>query len=172
MLCRLCLNCYYQYLCWSVLISIPHTRITGDSGDAHGLHRLELNWCTRLEMEIFQQSFWAVFSSESSSEFFWSPVVRCPFVYFSHFLLLLQNQMWHKASLGGGDSIFFKWRATHFPRGDNYEIAKNTLTNLKTIFSRTTGPISTKLGTKHSLVGIQVSSNKEPFNSLMGFCFS
>ena len=48
--------------------------------------------------------------------------------------LLLQNhwanfnQTWHKASLGEGDSsFFFKWRARPFLRGDNYEIAKNTL---------------------------------------------
>ena len=42
----------------------------------------------------------------------------------------------------------------HFPRGEN----------LKTFFSRTTGPISTKRGTKHPWVkGNQVYSNKEPF---------
>ena len=45
------------------------------------------------------------------------PSVRL-FVNFSHFHLLLQNQStnfnqtWHKAFLGGGDSIFFKWRAS------------------------------------------------------------
>ena len=49
-----------------------------------------------------------------------------------------------------------------FPRGDNYEIAKIHLWNLK-IFYRTTGPISTKLGTMHPWVKeIQVYSNEEP----------
>ena len=61
--------------------------------------------------------------------------------------------------------IFFKWRATPFPRGDNYKIAKVHWRNFK-FFSRTTGPISTKIGTKHPWVkGIQVCSNEEPFNS-------
>ena len=43
-----------------------------------------------------------------------------------------------------------------FPRGDNYEIAKIHWQNLKIFLSRTTGPILTKFGTKHSCVkGIQ-----------------
>ena len=50
-----------------------------------------------------------------------------------------------------------------FVRGDNYEMAKNTLTNLIIFFSRTTGPISTKLGKGHPWVmGIQVCSNEGP----------
>ena len=49
----------------------------------------------------------------------------------------------------------------HFPRGDNYKIVKMHLQNLKIVFSRTTRPISTKLGTKHPWVkGIQVYSNE------------
>ena len=52
-----------------------------------------------------------------------------------------------------------------FPRGDNYEIAKIHWQNLKIFFSRTTGPILTKLGTKYSWVKwIQVCTNE-------GFCF-
>ena len=39
-----------------------------------------------------------------------------------------------------------------FPRGDYDKIAKIHWRNLKIFFSRTTGPISTKLGTKHLLV--------------------
>ena len=38
-----------------------------------------------------------------------------------------------------------------FPRGDNYEIAKIHSWNLKIFFSRTNGPISTKLGSKLKL---------------------
>ena len=50
-----------------------------------------------------------------------------------------------------------------FPRGDNKEIAKIHWQTLKIFFLRTTGPISTKLGTKHSWVmGIQVCSNGRP----------
>ena len=50
-----------------------------------------------------------------------------------------------------------------FQRGDNYEIAKIHWWNLKIFFSRTTGPISTKLGTMHPWVkGFQVCSNEEP----------
>ena len=69
--------------------------------------------------------------AESSSELFWSPVVRRLFVRpsvrqsvnFSHFHLLLQNhwvnfnQSWHKASLGKGDLSLFKWRALSFSKG-------------------------------------------------------
>ena len=43
-------------------------------------------------------------------------------------------------------------RPRHFTRGDNYRIAKTHWRNLKTLFSRTTWPISTKLGTKHPWV--------------------
>ena len=71
-----------------------------------------------------------------------------------------------KGSLGEGDSSLFKWRTRPFPRGDNYELVNIHLRNLKIFFSRTTGPISTKLGAKLPWVkGIQVSSNEEPINS-------
>ena len=49
-------------------------------------------------------------------------VVVVVVVNFSHFHLLLQNhwanlnQTWHKASLGKGDSNFFKWRAPPFAK--------------------------------------------------------
>ena len=50
-----------------------------------------------------------------------------------------------------------------FPKGDNYEIVKIHWWNVKVFFSRTTGPISTKLCTKHPWVkGIQVCSNEGP----------
>ena len=51
-----------------------------------------------------------------------------------------------------------------FPRGDDYEIVKIHWQNLKIFFSKTTGPISTKLGTKHPLlIRTHVHSNE-------GFC--
>ena len=91
----------------------------------------------------------------------------CPSINFSNFRLLLKNhwanfnQTWHKASLCEGDSFFFKWRPCPLPSGDNYEIAKIHWRNLKIFFSRTTEPISTKVGIKHSWVkGIQVCSNE------------
>ena len=50
-----------------------------------------------------------------------------------------------------------------FPRADNYGIAKIHWYNLKILFSRTSGPISTKLGTKHPWVkGIYVGANEGP----------
>ena len=50
-----------------------------------------------------------------------------------------------------------------FPREDNYKIAKKHWQILKIFFSKTTGLISTKLGTKHLWVkGIQVCSNEVP----------
>ena len=80
----------------------------------------------------------------------------------SHFNLLLHNhwakfnQTWHKASLGGGDSNLFKWRATSFYKADNSENVKLYWKYLK-IFSRSNRPISTKLDIKHPWVeGIQI----------------
>ena len=58
-----------------------------------------------------------------------------------------------------------------FQRGDtcNYEIAKILRQNLKIFFSRTTGTVSTKLGTKYPWVkGIQVCSNEGPRPSQRG----
>ena len=50
-----------------------------------------------------------------------------------------------------------------FSRGDNYKMVKIHWRNLKIFFSRTTEPISTKLGTKHPwMKGIQVYSNEGP----------
>ena len=53
-----------------------------------------------------------------------------------------------------------------FSRGDNYEIPKIHLQNLKIFFSRTTWTVSTKLGMKHPwMKGINSScSNEELFN--------
>ena len=53
-----------------------------------------------------------------------------------------------------------------FPRGDNYEIVKIHWRNLKIVFSRTTGPISTRIGTMHTWVkSIPVCSNEDQFDS-------
>ena len=79
-------------------------------------------------------------------------------IYWRYLKNLLKNywakfkQTWHKASLGDGDSNLFKWRPTPFSKGDNYEIVKIHLPNLKIFFSRTIWPISTKLDTKHPRV--------------------
>ena len=132
-------------------------------------------------------SFWKSFIAHLSwslSELSWSPVVRRlsvrlsirssvrPSVNFSHFHLLLQNrwtnfnQTWHKASLGEGIHVNSNEGSRRFPRGDNNEIAKIHWRNLKFFFSRTTEPMSTKLGTKHPwMIEIQVCSNEEPINS-------
>ena len=77
-------------------------------------------------------------------------------VNFSHFLLLLHNhwtnfnQTSHKVSLGEGNSSFEG--PNPFPREDNYDIVKIHWRILEIFFSRTIGPILTKLGTKHPCV--------------------
>ena len=56
-----------------------------------------------------------------------------------------------------------------FQRGDNSEIVNIHWKLLKIFFSRTSGPISTKLGTEHSWVkGIQVCSSQGPCPSPRG----
>ena len=81
-----------------------------------------------------------IFSSpwaESSSEFFWSLVVRCLSVCpsdclsvnLSYFQLLKNhwanfNQTWHKVSLSEGDSSLSNEGPCPFPRGGNYKIVK------------------------------------------------
>ena len=53
-----------------------------------------------------------------------------------------------------------------FPRGNNYEIGKILLQNFQIFSSKTTRPISTKLGTMHPWVKrIQVYLNEEQLNS-------
>ena len=48
-----------------------------------------------------------------------------------------------------------------FPRGDNYKICKNTITNLKNLFFGTAGPIFTNLGTNYPwMKEIQICSNE------------
>ena len=70
-----------------------------------------------------------------------------------------------KASL---DSSFFKWRSRHFSRGSHTEKAKLHWYNLNIFSSRTTGPISTKLGAKHPLMkGILICSNKGPLKWIL-----
>ena len=60
-----------------------------------------------------------------------------------------------------------------FLRGDNFKIVKIHWPYFKIFFSRTTGPVSTKFGTKHSwMKGIQVFSNEFnsiPIKKIMGF---
>ena len=65
----------------------------------------------------------------------------------------------YKAFLSEGDSSLFTWRNTSFFKGDYNTIVKIYWSHFK-IFSRTNGPISAKLGTKHPFVrGFQVYSN-------------
>ena len=83
---------------------------------------------------------------------------------FSHLHLLQNhranfNKTLHNGCLGEGIQVCSNEGARPFERGDNYEKANIHWRNLN-IFSRTTGPISTKFGTKHPLIEwIQVCSN-------------
>ena len=73
------------------------------------------------------------------------------------------NQTWHNASFGEGDSNLFKCRALSFSKGKNNKIVKIHLRNLKIFFYRTSGQISTKLGTKHPWVKRNlIHSNEGP----------
>ena len=68
----------------------------------------------------------------------------------------------HKASLGEGNLSLFKWRDIPFSKGRWLPNNKNTFIwrNVKIFFSRTTGPVSTKLVKKNSWVkSIYVCSN-------------
>ena len=68
---------------------------------------------------------------------------------------------WHKVSLGKGIQVCSNEGPPPSQRGDNWEIIKINWQLLKIFFYRTTGPISTKLGTKCPLVkGIQVCTNE------------
>ena len=71
------------------------------------------------------------------------------------------NQTWHKHSWVKSIQVCANEGSCLIPRGDNDEIAKIHCRNLRNLFSRTSGPISTKLDTKHSWVkGIQICSNE------------
>ena len=103
--------------------------------------------------------YWKVYSECSVRELFWSTIVRCPFVCklltFSSSLVnhcTNFNQTWHKTSLREVSLSFFKWEGPlPLPRGNTYyynEIAQY-VDEIEKSPSRTTGPISTKLDTKH-----------------------
>ena len=92
----------------------------------------------------------------------------CPSV-FSYFRLLLQNHWANSTKLGTkhpwveGIQVCSNEGPCPSPRGDNSEIVNLYSKYLKILFSRTTGPITTKLNTKHPWVGwIQVCSNTGP----------
>ena len=68
------------------------------------------------------------------------------------------NETLHKASLGEGDSSLFKSKVTSFSKGG--ELISKTHWRKFTTYA-TTGPISTKIGTKHRWL----FTNKGPFNS-------
>ena len=73
------------------------------------------------------------------------------------------NQTWQKHPWVMGIHVSSNEGSRPFPRGDNNKIANIHFRTLKIVFSRITGPISTKRSTKHSRVmGIQVCSNEGP----------
>ena len=96
---------------------------------------------------------------------------NCPLVYLYtvHIFIFfrttgpISTKLGTEHSLVMGIHFFFTYvlGPCTFPRGDNDKIANIHWKNLKIFFSNSTGPISTKLGTKHSWVKrIQVSSNE------------
>ena len=92
------------------------------------------------------------------------------FVNFSLFHFHLQNhwanfnQTLHMHPWLKGIQFCLNEKPRPFLRGDNQEIVKIHWRNLKIFFSRTTGPISTKLGTKYLWdKGIKLCSNEGPW---------
>ena len=85
-----------------------------------------------------------------------------------HFQPNLEKHPWVK-----GTQVCSNEESCPFTTGDDCEIAKRQWRNLK-IFSRTTRPLSYKLGTKHHwLRGTQDFTNKGSFSSQIGdFYFS
>ena len=113
--------------------------------------------------------------AESSSELFWSPVLRRQSVRLSVCKLFtfsssspkttgpISTKLCTKYPWVKGIQVCSNEGPCPFPRGDNYEIVKIHWQCLEISYSRTTGPISIKLGTKHPWVKrIQVYSNEGP----------
>ena len=96
--------------------------------------------------------------------FFWSPVVLRPSVYKfppSRVTSSISVKFDTKHSWVKRIQVCSYEGARPFPSGDIYEIPKIHRRNLKIFFNRTTGPISTKLDTKHTWVKrIKVCSNE------------
>ena len=110
-------------------------------------------------MKVMKQFSYIISSPETKARVSFSD--QSYQVNFSHFHLLQNpwtdfNQTWHKVSLG--ERSLFKCRAQPSSRE---ELAKIHWRNLNIFFSRTTKPISTKLGTKHPcLMRTQFCSNE------------
>jgi hypothetical protein len=116
----------------------------------------------------------AIFRSpESSSELFWSPVVRqpsvCPsvnfyiFDFFSRTIGPILIKLGTNHSWVEGISVSSNKRDSPSPRGDDSKRVKIQWQFLKIFFSRTSWPNSIKLGTNYSWKKEnQVCSNKGP----------
>ena len=149
------------------------TSLNGKKGNCQLPQRWKLK-CVKIYCTTCPVMWRYFFSSpELKWKLKWAFLIACcvssiiPSVNFSHFQHLLQNHWtnfnhtWHETSLGGVDSNLFKWRAPPFERGDNSERVKLYWKYFKSLFSKNTGKISTKLTTKHPWVeGIQVCSNE------------
>ena len=73
------------------------------------------------------------------------------------------NKTWHKAFLGEGNMKFVQKKGHALPQGEIITHCKIKLKIFKIFFSRTTEPISTKLGTTHPwLEGIKFYYIKGP----------
>ena len=85
-------------------------------------------------------------------------------IFFSRTIGSISSKLGTKHSWVMESQVCSNEGSRHFPSGDNYEIAKLPWQIFKIYFiSRTTGPISTKLGTNYPWVkGIQVCLNEEP----------
>ena len=77
--------------------------------------------------KIRKKNGWISSTRGDSSEivnFYWKYLK----IFFSRTAWLIFNQIWHRSSLGKGDSSLFKWRATPFSKRRQLRNSKNTLT--------------------------------------------
>ena len=85
------------------------------------------------------------------------------FIFFSRTTWLISTKLSTKHPWVMGIQVCSKEGLRPFPRGGNKEIRKIQWQILKIFFLRTTGPISTELGTQQPWVmGIQVYTNEGP----------
>ena len=113
------------------------------------------------------RSFW---TPSLKTHILWAVSLGSPFSRLSVIFFTSPEQWtkpWHIISLLKGDSSLFKWRAISFSKGkEKKKEEQKHQRNLKNIFSRTTGSISTKLSTKHHCLKVIHDYSNKPLNSL------
>ena len=114
-------------------------------------------WCLVFSTEIILKNTFLAHLARLASFVCLSVCKLFTFSPFSPELLPISTKLSTKHSWLKEIQVCSNERPGIFPRGHNNEIAEIHWQNLRIFFFRTNGPISTKLGTKHTWVkGIQV----------------